>query len=156
VALLNYDTEQDADGIWYLSHLASEGAAGRVSSSEDHRAIAPERYRMDVAVNGQSLKSSAQCALRFRTLREGVRMVRFELLPDMEGATVTFDGGSIPFVQEGRRHDAPFIFSSPRPWVGTTSTCWSSTIAAANISRTSVAACSGFSRCVRGVRASIP
>jgi hypothetical protein len=113
VALLNYDAEQDADGIWYLSHLASEVAAGRVSSSEDHRAIAPERYRMDVAVNGQSLKISAQCALRFRALREGVRMVRFELLPDMEVSTATFDGGSIPFVQEARRHDGSFYLQFP-------------------------------------------
>lgn len=113
VALLNYATAEDADGIWYLSHQASELASGRFSSTEDHRAIAPERYRMDVSVNGDSLNISAQCALRFRVLREGVRMVRFELLPDLEVSTVTFDGGSIPFVQEARRHDGSFYLQFP-------------------------------------------
>ncbi len=113
VALLNYATSEDQDGIWYLSHLATELAAGSASSTEDHRAIAPERYRMEVAVNDRTLHISVQCALRFRSLREGVQMVRFELLPDLEVSTVTLDGGSIPFVQEARHHDGSFYLQFP-------------------------------------------
>lgn len=113
VAFLNYATAQDSDGIWYLSHLATEVAAGRVTSSEDHRAIAPERYRMDVSVSGQSLRITVQCALRFRVVHAGVRMVRFQLLPDLEVSTVTFDGGSIPFIQEARHHDGSFYLQFP-------------------------------------------
>jgi len=118
VALLNYATAQDADGIWYLSHLVTEVAAGRASSSEDHRAIAPERYRMDVSVSDQSLRITAQCALRFRALREGVRMARFELLPDLEVSSVTFDGVSIPFIQEARHHDGSFYLQFPEKLPG--------------------------------------
>jgi hypothetical protein len=56
---------------------------------------------------------SPQCALHFRVLREGVRVVRFELLPDMEVSSVAFDGGSIPFVQEARHHDGSFYLQFP-------------------------------------------
>jgi hypothetical protein len=114
VALLNYAAAEDADGIWYLSHTAAELAAGRASSSEDHRAIAPVGYRMDVSVSSQSLKLSAQCGLRFRAMREGVRMVRFELLPDLEVSSVTFDGSAIPFIQEARHHDGSFYLQFPK------------------------------------------
>ena len=122
VALLNYAPSADEDGIWYLSHQASEVAglasSTRASSNEDHRAIAPERYRMDVSVSGQSLHITAQCALHFRVLRDGVRMVRLELLPDMEVSSVTFDGGSIPFVQEARHHDGSFYLQFPEKLAG--------------------------------------
>jgi hypothetical protein len=41
VALLNYATAEDADGIWYLSHRLAEVAVGRASSSEDHARSLP-------------------------------------------------------------------------------------------------------------------
>jgi hypothetical protein len=113
VALLNYATSQDEDGIWYLSHQATELASGSANSTEDHREIAPERYRIDVSVNGQSLHITAQCSLRFHVLREDMRMVRFELLPDLEVSNVTLDGSAIPFVQESRHHDGSFYLQFP-------------------------------------------
>ena len=113
VALLNYATLQDADGIWYLGHLASEQAAGKASANEDHRLLAPERYQMDVSVSQASLDLTVECHMRFRTLRDGVRMARFQLLPDLEVSSVTLDGGPIAFVQENRRHDGSFYLQFP-------------------------------------------
>ena len=113
VALLNYATLEPEDGIWYLAHQASELASGHASSTEDHRLLAPERYRIDVSVNEKSLHIAAQCSLRFRPMRDGVRMVRFELLPDLEISSVTLDGDPVPFVQEARRHDGSFYLQFP-------------------------------------------
>jgi hypothetical protein len=114
VALLNYDTLQPEDGIWYLSHQASELASGHAGSTEDHRLLAPEQYRIDVSVNDKSLHIAAQCSLQFHALKDGVRMVRFELLPDLEVSGVTLDGDPLPFVQEARRHDGSFYLQFPQ------------------------------------------
>ena len=121
-ALLNFDPSSFADGVWYLSHLASEVKDGRASSDEDKRLIAPEHYKIQAFIGAPNLLGSippllATCDLRFRSLEDGSRMVKFELFPDLQMSRVAWDGKEIPFVQESRGKDGSFYLQMPEPMV---------------------------------------
>ena len=121
-ALLNFDPNSESDGIWYLSHLASELQSGRASSKEDKRSIAPEHYRIQLflgkpSVLGAQPDIQATCDLRFRALDDGVRMVKFDLVPDLQVSRVAWNGADIPFIQESRRKDGSFYLQMPEPLV---------------------------------------
>ena len=114
VALLNFDPSQNSDGIWYLSHTMAELRAGRASSAEEKRLIAPEHYRIEAAISN-NLRMAVTCNLQFHSLRDGVRAVKFDLLPDMQVARLAIDGREIPFVQENRNRDGSFYALLPEP-----------------------------------------
>ncbi len=57
------------------------------------------------------------CDLRFRALQNGVRMVKFDMVPDLQMSRVTFNGNDIAFVQESRGHDGSFYLQMPEPLV---------------------------------------
>jgi hypothetical protein len=121
-ALLNFDPDSESDGIWYLSHLASELRSGSASSSEDKRLIAPEHYQIQVFVGKQNALGSepdllATCNLSFRALEDGVRMVKFDLMPDLQVSRVVWSGKDIPFIQESRRQDGSFYLQTPEPLI---------------------------------------
>ncbi len=121
-ALINFDPTSESDGIWYLSHLASELQAGRASSSEDKRSIAPEHYEMQVFLGKENLGGNlpdlaVTCDLRFRSLEDGTRMLKFELVPDLQITRVAWEGKDIPFVQESRKQDGSFYLQMPQPLV---------------------------------------
>ena len=118
VALINYDPASSADGIWYLSHLASELNAGRASSNEDKRLIASDHYKIDSLIRNENLFGNhpdlaVVCNFRFRALEDGVRMVKFDLVPDAQVNQVSWNGNDIPFVQENRSHDGSFYLQMP-------------------------------------------
>ena len=122
VALLNFDPYSETDGIWYLSHLTSELAAGTASSSEEKRLIVPEHYRMQVLVGKQNALGTepdlgVTCDLRFRSLDDGTRMVKFDLVPDLQVSRVAWNGKDIPFIQESRKQDGSFYLQMPEPLV---------------------------------------
>jgi hypothetical protein len=114
VALLHYDWGSNADGIWYLSHTLAEMRARKASSMEEKRLIAPEHYRIETAID-HNLRLSVVCELRMRALREGVRAIKFDLLPDMQISRVRLDGREISFLQEGRQHDGSFYIVPVEP-----------------------------------------
>jgi hypothetical protein len=121
-ALLNFDPASETDGIWYLSHLASELQSGRASSQEDKRLIAPEHYQMQIAIAnpdvlGKEPDLGVTCDLRFRSLDNGTRMVKFDLVPDLEISRVAWNGKDIPFIQENRTRDGSFYLQMPEPLV---------------------------------------
>jgi hypothetical protein len=107
VALLNFDNAQDSDGIWYLSHTTSEIRAGRASSVEDKRLVAPEQYQIETTI-GRNLALKVKCDLGFHALRDSVRAIKFDLLPDLQVTRIALDGSDISFVQENRNHDGSF------------------------------------------------
>lgn len=120
VALLNFDPNSNSDGIWYLSHVKSELDSGRAGSKEDHRLIAPEHYTMQVFIGRENLVGNrpsltASCDLRFRSLADGTRMVKFDLVPDLQVARVAWNGREIPFIQESRKQDGSFYLQMPEP-----------------------------------------
>ncbi len=57
------------------------------------------------------------CNLRFRVVQNGVRMVKFDMVPDLQVNRVSFNGNDIPFVQESRNHDGSFYLQMPEPLV---------------------------------------
>jgi len=118
VALLNFDRNSDSDGIWYLSHLVAELQSGRETSDEDKRLIAPDHYRIESLIRRENLIGNfpdlaATCALKFHALRNGVRMVKFDLVPDLQVSRVLWNGKEIPFVQEARNQDGSFYLQTP-------------------------------------------
>lgn len=121
-ALLNFDPTSFGDGVWYLSHLASEVKDGSASSHEDKRLIAPEHYRIQVFIDRPNIFSTmpdllATCDLHFRSLEDGTRMVKFELFPDLQVSRVAWNGKEVPFVQESRGKDGSFYLQMPEPMV---------------------------------------
>jgi hypothetical protein len=118
IALLNYEPSSESDGIWYLSHRTGELVAGTASSTEDKRLIAPEHYQIDAFIRpkdliGKEPDMAVTCDLRFRSLADGTRMVKFDLVPDLQVSRVVWKGKEIPFVQEGRKRDGSFYLQMP-------------------------------------------
>ena len=121
-ALLNFDPAGETDGIWYLSHLAAELQALHASSNEDKRLIAPEHYKMEIllgkdSILGNSAGLAATADLRFRALADGVRVVKFDLLPDFQMTRVAWNGKEIPYIQENRKQDGSFYLEMPEALV---------------------------------------
>jgi|ERR1017187_510871 hypothetical protein len=63
VAVVNVDSGEQQDGIWYMAHTMAEIQAHTASSSEERRSIVPEHYQMDVHVgrNDRRLAAVAFC-----------------------------------------------------------------------------------------------
>jgi hypothetical protein len=98
-----------------LSHRLAEQPSGRASSTEGKRLVAPEHYQIEAAI-GRNPHLSVACELRFHPLREGVRAIKFYLLPDRQVSRLTLDGREIPLVQEGSKRDGSFYVVLPSPW----------------------------------------
>jgi len=62
VAVIDVDPLGNEDGIWYLSHLASEWRAGTASSDEDRRTIAVEHYRIETLLGSRDRLTAAKSA----------------------------------------------------------------------------------------------
>jgi hypothetical protein len=122
IALINFDPLSEHDGIWYLSHFASELKSGRASSNEDMRIVEPEHYKIEALIRNQNFIGKERdilvnCSLRFHALYDGIRMVKFDMIPDLQVARVAWNGKEIPFVQESRKADGSFYLQMPEPLV---------------------------------------
>jgi len=122
IALLNFEPLSESDGVWYLSHFASELKTGQASSDEDKRVIVPEHYKIEVAIGKQDLLGKepgigVTCDLRFHSPDDGVRMVKFDLVPDLQVSRVAWNGKEIAFIQESRKQDGSFYLQMPEPLV---------------------------------------
>jgi hypothetical protein len=122
VALLCFDPNSNSDGLWYFSHTLAELQSGRIEPKEEKRLIVPEHYRLEVLIPdrnalGAQADLAVICALRFHAAEEGVRMVKFDLIPDFQISRVAWpgNGAEIPFVQEDRKHDGSFYLQMPEP-----------------------------------------
>jgi len=121
-ALIDFDSNSEKDGIWYLSHLVAEVRGQRASSSEDKRLIAPAHYRIDIAIRrdnliGQDSGIAVTCDFEFHALADGIRMVKFDLVPDLQVSRAAWNGKEIPFIQESRKKDGSFYLQMPEPLV---------------------------------------
>jgi len=122
VTLLDFDPISNADGIWYLSHTLEEIRSHGANSKEDKRLIAPEHYKMDALIGDKNLLGmqpdlQVTCEMSFRTAQDGVKMVKLDLMPDLQISRVVLDGKEIPFVQESRKNDGSFYLQMPEPLV---------------------------------------
>jgi len=122
VAVLNFNPNSNHDGIWYLSHTVRELQSGRLDSKpdskEDKRLLATTHYKLEPVIGslrlfGTQPDLTATCNLTFRANESGVRMVKFDLFPDLEVSRVTWNNQEIPFIQEGKTHDGSFYLQMP-------------------------------------------
>ena len=122
VALINFDPLSESDGVWYFSHLSGELKTSRASSNEDKRLIAPEHYKIEALIAGQNLIGKeadlwVTCELQFHALEDGTRMVKFDLVPDLQMSRVAWNGKETAFIQESRKRDGSFYLQTPEPLV---------------------------------------
>jgi hypothetical protein len=116
VALLNIDPGSDQEGIWYLTHYAEEWKNKTASSAENHRAVAPEHYKIETTIaKNDHLAGAADC--RFQSLRAGDRVIAFGLLPTLRVSKVSMGGQDLPFIQESQKLDGGFYVVLPSPTV---------------------------------------
>ena len=118
VTLINFDPNSNSDGIWYLAHTLPELQSARADSKEEKRLIAPDHYKIDAVLGSPNILSTqpdltVTCDLTFHTLQDGVRMLKLDLMPDLQVSRVAFNGVDVPFVQEARNHDGSFYLQMP-------------------------------------------
>lgn len=115
VALINLDSGNEHEGIWYLTHRAQEWAAGKADSAENKREVTAEHYRIETVIGKNSHLSSA-ADVQFQAVVNGARVIRFGLLPALRVGRVTGEGGrEVSFIQEDRKQDGSFYVVMPEP-----------------------------------------
>ena len=114
VAVVNVDPGGDQEGIWYLSHLASELQNHTASSDEDNRVVEGAAYRIETVI-GKNDHLAATAAITVRGVTDGDRVLNFDLLPTLRVTRVSLGGQDIPFIQEDRKHDGSFYVVLPQP-----------------------------------------
>ena len=112
VALVNLDPNGEQDGIWYLTHYASELKSGAADSTENRHTVEAQSYQIETAI-GKNDHLSAMCYVRFKARLGGVRVVNLGLLPSLRVEHVTYHEGDIPFIQERRKEDGSFYVIMP-------------------------------------------
>jgi hypothetical protein len=114
VSLVNLDPTGSQEGIWYLTHLASEWKAGSANSLENHHEVEAAHYRIETVI-GRNDHLTSTCALTFRAITPGTRIVSLALLPSLRVADVTYQKKEVPFIQEKRKEDGSFYVIMPEP-----------------------------------------
>lgn len=113
VALINLDPGGTQEGLWYLSHLASEIRAGKASSEEDHRSVEARQYRIETTIaHNDHLAGTAMIQVRALTAD---RVLAFNLLPNLRVSSAKLGDAAIPFIQEDRREDPSLYVVLPAP-----------------------------------------
>ncbi len=115
VGLIDFDPNSDSDGVWYLAHRSSET---KPDSKEEKRLIAPEHYKIEAGIGGPNALGNqpnltVTCELKFHALQDGVKMLKLDMIADLQVARVTWNGNEIPFVEESRSHDGSFYLQTP-------------------------------------------
>jgi hypothetical protein len=117
VGLINIDPSGERDGIWYLSHLDSEwkGQQG-ASSIEDRRVAAAEHYQIETTIAGNGQLTATE-QIKFTAKADGVRLIPFELLPNLRVSRVSEGARDLSYIQEPIKEDPFFYVITPEPMV---------------------------------------
>jgi len=118
VTLIDFDPNSYSDGVWYLGHTLTELHSGTTNPKEDKRILAPDHYKIDAVLGSSSVFTTqpdltVTCEMTFHTIQDAVRMVKLDLMPDLQVSHVIWNGVEIPFVQESRSHDGTFYLQPP-------------------------------------------
>lgn len=110
VVLLSYgDTD---GGLWTAFHRPAEYANKTARSSEDNRVIDITHHEIDARIKGTQLIISDK--ITFRSLRQGTRVIPFELFPSLRISRVQDEkGNDLNFIQERKEEDADFAVIVP-------------------------------------------
>ena len=112
VALINFDPGGPQDGIWYMTHFASEWKAGTARSTENRHTVAAEHYKIETAI-GKNDHLSATCVVQIKAQTAGVRVIAFGLMPRLRVTRVTYKEKEIHYIQESRKEDGSFYVIMP-------------------------------------------
>jgi len=108
VALINSDGGGMEDGIWYSQHSLAELKAHTARSEEDRRLFATKRYQIETVI-GKNNHLASIATITFEPLREGERVLKFGLLPNLRVLRVNDKNGrDLHFIQEDRKQDGSF------------------------------------------------
>jgi hypothetical protein len=113
VAVINLDPGAEQEGIWYLAHLKDEIARGSASSSEDHRVVSAESYRIETTIERND-HFTATTQVKFKAVTDGDRVVKFGLLPYLRVTRVSSGGRDAMFIQEPVREDGSLYIVMPQ------------------------------------------
>lgn len=116
VAVIAVEPLGKTDGIWYLTHFASEWQKRVASSDEKKHTVAPEHYRIETIV-GKNRHLTAVADITFRALESGDRVIPFGLLQTLRVTRVSAGDKEIPYIQESRKEDGSFYVVLPEPVV---------------------------------------
>ena len=116
VGLINVDTSESQDGILYLTHRLAEWKDGTARIDEDRRIAAAKHYKIETVI-GKNEHLTSIADLRFEPLRDGDRVIRLSLLPNLRVSGVSMSGKNISFIQEGRKLDSSFYLVLPESTV---------------------------------------
>ena len=114
VALVNVDPGGERDGILYLTHYASEWKANTALLHEDKRIAAAVHYKIETVI-GKNAHLASAATIKFEPVRDGDRVIDFDLLPNLRVSRVAMNGKDIEFIQEGRKLDSGFYVILPAP-----------------------------------------
>ncbi len=116
VGLVNLDFNSPQDGILYLTHRTSEWRNGTALQDEDRRIAAARHYKIETVI-GKNEHLASVTTLRFEPLRDGDRVFKLSLLPNLRVSRVSLLGSAggkeIGFIQEPRRLDSSFYLVLP-------------------------------------------
>ena len=106
VSLLLWDDNHG--GIWAGFHLAKEYAAGTANSDEQNEPVSISHQKLDVSI-GKNARLNGTAETTITALRDGIRVVPFDLFRTLRVQSVTGDNGKqLSFVQEDKNEDADF------------------------------------------------
>ena len=112
VALINLDPGGEREGFQYMSHSLEEFKARTAHGMEDKRLVESVKYEIETVIGrNDKLTSVAEVTLKGRM--DGVRVVKFGLLPSLRVTRVAVKDKDIGFVQEPRKEDGSFYVIMP-------------------------------------------
>src|SRR5262249_45099743 len=82
------------------------------SSNEDRRWARAIGFKIETAI-GSNDHLAATAAIHLKALVDGLRVLKFDLLPTLRVSSVRLGNNEIPFVQEGRKRDGSFYVIFP-------------------------------------------
>ena len=112
VALVNLDPGGEREAFLYMSHDLKELKDGTASAMEKKRLVEAVRYEIETVI-GKNDRLTSVAEIQLKGQMDGVRVVKFGLLPSLRVTRVAIKDKDIPYVQEPRREDGSFYVIMP-------------------------------------------
>ena len=112
VALVNLDPGGEREGFLYMSHALKEFKDGTANAMENKRLVEAVKYEIETVI-GRNDKLTSVSEIEMKARMDGVRVVKFGLLPSLRVTRVALKDKDISYVQEGRKEDGSFYVIFP-------------------------------------------
>ena len=112
VALVNLDPGGERDAFLYMSHALKEFENKAAHPMENKRLVEAVKYEIETVI-GRNDKLTSVSEIQMKARADGVRVVKFGLLPSLRVTRVAIKDKDIAFVQEPRKEDGSFYVILP-------------------------------------------